>query len=239
MKSEIIAVREITMEYDNMQITTYQELNKSSAPTRMFVNGTRCDMAGTMDGDNVVRCGECSVRVIEPSDITDPDTDVAIIRESGEADYMSLRCEECNQFIDTYVLVYKHQDPDLWHQIVWSSQVREKCSDGVTTDDRNLCKTAKKAAYRLGWEDAKVIEDTVNPHSDPPECMEPPTDSARWANITAPRLRAIAGYLDEGHGTYQTVFRDVSYDCLNEDVLPAYRRAYHDRATGNEPELSV
>lgn len=29
------------------------------------------------------------------------------------------------------------------------------------------------------------------------------TDSARWANVIAPKIRSIAGYRDAGHGTYQ------------------------------------
>jgi hypothetical protein len=54
-------------------------------------------------------------------------------------------------------------------------------------------------AYRMGHDeftdvDAESAEEIEFSHF---------TGSARWANIIAPKLRAMAGYDDRGHGTYQ------------------------------------
>jgi predicted lipid-binding transport protein (Tim44 family) len=57
-------------------------------------------------------------------------------------------------------------------------------------------------AYRMGHErfkDAEVPEDDTDLH----ESLSHFKEYAKWANTIAPKLRAMAGYADGGHGTYQ------------------------------------
>jgi len=64
-------------------------------------------------------------------------------------------------------------------------------------------------AYRMGhsrFEDAEVPEDD---DTDPHESLSYFKEYAKWTNSIAPRLRAMAGYADSGHGTYQQG-RDVA-----------------------------
>ena len=65
----------------------------------------------------------------------------------------------------------------------------------------------------------------------PDEYYEIPTDSAKYSNIIAPQLRQLAGYEDEmGKGTYNTTHSDIGFHIYKEDVLPAFREAYHSEA---------
>lgn len=76
------------------------------------------------------------------------------------------------------------------------------------------------------------------------------TESATWANTVAPNLRAMAGYDDEGYGTYQTPVPIVlvsepddepavgqlveePWHFLDE-LHQAYQRGAFDAATGRE-----
>jgi hypothetical protein len=64
------------------------------------------------------------------------------------------------------------------------------------------------AAYRMGYqrfEDADSIEEEGG---DPLEALSHFKEMATYCNSIAPRLRALAGYVDSGPGTY-TVERDV------------------------------
>jgi len=55
-------------------------------------------------------------------------------------------------------------------------------------------------AYRMGHD---RFEDAEEPPEDEEVDLYPFKGSATWANHVAPRLRAMAGYADSGHGTYQ------------------------------------
>jgi len=74
---------------------------------------------------------------------------------------------------------------------------------------------AKERAYELGYDEFSRMD---NPEGDRLE-LEYFTDSARYANIIAPKLRAIAGYADSGHGCYQT----------NRDIVLVDERELDDR----------
>jgi hypothetical protein len=69
----------------------------------------------------------------------------------------------------------------------------------------------------------------------PDEHYEIPTDSAQYSNNIAPQLRQLAGYEDgTGKGTYNTLSTDIGYYIHKEDVLPAFREAYHSEAINRE-----
>jgi hypothetical protein len=50
------------------------------------------------------------------------------------------------------------------------------------------------------------------------------TESARWANIIAPDLRAMAGYADAGHGTYREgrQIAAIKPGCEEDEPAEAY-----------------
>lgn len=58
---------------------------------------------------------------------------------------------------------------------------------------------AKEEAYNMGYDEFSGIE------ADNPEDTDlaPFRDSARYCNHILPRLRAMSGFFDRGHGTYQ------------------------------------
>ena len=67
------------------------------------------------------------------------------------------------------------------------------------------------------------------------EHYEIPTDSAQYSNNIAPQLRQLAGYEDgTGKGTYNTLSTDIGYYIHKEDVLPAFREAYHSEAINRQ-----
>lgn len=71
-------------------------------------------------------------------------------------------------------------------------------------------------AYIMGYDrgpDGDELPDEVE--LDPHQSLEGFRDGARYANVTLPTLRAMAGFGDRGHGTYQE-FREVV-------VVPAAR----------------
>lgn len=77
------------------------------------------------------------------------------------------------------------------------------------------------------------------------------TETARWANNIAPSLRALSGYSDGGHGTYQIEGDVAVLDAADADDVPAdadvmrssevydrvvdaYREGAHDAVSGSE-----
>lgn len=76
------------------------------------------------------------------------------------------------------------------------------------------------------------------------------TESATWANTVAPRLRSMAGYDDEGYGTYQTPVPIVLVSEPDDDpatgqlleepwhfldeLVESYQSGAFDAATGKE-----
>ena len=75
-------------------------------------------------------------------------------------------------------------------------------------------------AYRMGHNEFTTM---APPDGDIDEefDLSPFKSSARWANHIAPDLRAMAGYADSGHGTYQE-HRQVAaiHDGCEEDEPP-------------------
>jgi hypothetical protein len=95
-----------------------------------------------------------------------------------------------------------------------------------------LKRSVKKAAERAA-EIGRDYAPTDVFESD--EHYEIPTYSAQYINNIAPQLRQLAGYEDgAGKGTYNTTPIDVGYEIHKEDVLPAFREAYHNEAVNRE-----
>jgi hypothetical protein len=63
----------------------------------------------------------------------------------------------------------------------------------------------EEEAHRMGYAEFKGHDTATDPEVDPYFI----TDSARWANVIQPQLRAMAGFDDSGVGTY-TISRDVA-----------------------------
>lgn len=63
-------------------------------------------------------------------------------------------------------------------------------------------------AYRMGYNRFEDAAETADEHGDELDSLEHYKEMATYINNVAPRLRALAGYVDSGHGTYQ-VERDV------------------------------
>lgn len=76
---------------------------------------------------------------------------------------------------------------------------------------------AKEEAYRMGHERTSGWDDETAP-DDAEHTLSHVKESARWANTIAPTLRCMAGYMDNGHGTY-TGSREVAaiHDGCEED----------------------
>lgn len=73
---------------------------------------------------------------------------------------------------------------------------------------------AKEQAYRLGYSEfdgAPSVDGSLGTFR----------QTARWANIIAPKLRAAAGYDDAGHGTYQEDRKVAVVAPGDEDDEPA------------------
>jgi hypothetical protein len=56
----------------------------------------------------------------------------------------------------------------------------------------------REVAYNMGHREFAELDTAEDTEIDPQYI----TDSARWANVIAPDLRAMAGYADSGPGTY-------------------------------------
>lgn len=106
-------------------------------------------------------------------------------------------------------------------------------------------------AYNMGFDRYEPAEGEV----DPAAALDGISDSAEWANIIAPKLRALAGYVDSGHGTYRVertvaVVRtgdgdDLPRDAVQVDpnhvfekVVDAYRTGVSDALEGREADDS-
>lgn len=230
------------MGYNNsMRVTTYETL-QGSEYGREYVSDSMTATDGTLAptgiagyylGDCNVVCHECAPEDTEPEDT---------IFGDNEADYPGMQCDECNRWLDTYLKVYKSQDPKLFYRL----EQRESLGFGVSSDlptIEEIANEAERQAYELGWNEARPI-DTAEPDIEAdtpqeaaeanPRLTEPPTDSAHYANVIAPKLRGIAGYHDSGHGTYTDSYLRESEAILNESIHPAYRRGYHDRRVDSE-----
>lgn len=88
---------------------------------------------------------------------------------------------------------------------------------GVVPEDEAI-----DEAYSMGYNrfedypfDPEEAED-----ADPLRALEHFKESAEWADTVAPRLRALAGYVDSGPGTYTVEREVVVVPSGNEDDLP-------------------
>lgn len=108
-------------------------------------------------------------------------------------------------------------------------------------------------AYDMGYREFDPVPEA---ESDEPVDLSAFTETARYANHVAPRLRAIAGHADSGAGTY-TVDRAVALVPVgNEDDEPAdavlldasqfygevhdeWRRGSHDALKGYDHDHNV
>lgn len=181
-------------------------------------------------------CHECAIEEFEDELRDDMG---GLIYGDSETDYPGMVCDECGTYLDTYLLVYQSQDPELYYRLRMTEELGGHPSDEVFSFEQIDTRVAEKA-YQMGWEKAAQIEGMygeggVFEDSNP----EVPTDSANWANNLAPKLRALSGYVDGGHGTYQQVPVDNAHHLHQEVTLHAFHQGYHDRAEGEEFEASL
>lgn len=191
------------------------------------INGKHCPtgLAGYIVGECTVVCHEC---IGEES--TDYDDPYPIFADS-ETDYPGHSCEDCDRSLDTYLLVNRSQDPELFWRL---EQAESLGLDGVPSIEA-IANSAKREAYELGWE-------TCGPygHGEFAEGGEfadqnpRPTEHGGYDTGILPQLRALAGFADRGHGTYQECYFRVAQDVLSEDILEGYQAGYIDCAEGRE-----
>lgn len=79
-------------------------------------------------------------------------------------------------------------------------------------------------AYRMGHSEFEGMDE---PNDDGDMDLSPFKSSARWANIIAPDLRAMAGYDDGGHGTYKLQRQVAAIHAGCEEDEPAEADLMH------------
>lgn len=89
-------------------------------------------------------------------------------------------------------------------------------NETVERDEREIFREARQMGFDQ-YEGSEIARQTDNLDELDPMLEIPPTDSARWANRTAPKLRSIAGYGDRGCGTVQ-VDREVDLERDGETI---------------------
>lgn len=210
-------------------VTTHDELGNEHQGSRMRLNGKSVPygFAGYVPQDaGYALCHECADGDEIASD------EGGLIYGNSEADYPGMICEECDEYLDTYLLVYQSNNPKLYFRLRMSEELGEY-DDCLTIEEIAEC--AKEEAYELGWNEGEAVEGTYGEGGEFEDSYpEFPTDSARWANVIAPKLRSIAGYEDSGRGTFQEVPIDEAQWIYQEDVREAFERGYADRLEGEE-----
>lgn len=219
--------------------TSHEALGNEHAGSvsRLHGKSVPMDFAGYVPQDaGFAVCYECALEHYEDELKED---EGGLIHGDSEADYPGFICDRCETYLDTTLLVYKSQNPKLYFRLRMTEELGGYPYDEAFTFEE-ISQRVREEAYQMGWNKAAQIEgqfgeDGEFEDSDP----RLPTDSANWANNIAPKLRALSGYEDEGHGTYQKVPIDLAHEIFNEDALPAFRRGYYDRAEGKEFEASL
>jgi len=216
------------MKPDNIRVTTHERLGNKTGGIVNNLDGSYYPygVVGTVVDGHTAVCSDCASE--------EELSDGPLIHTNDEWDYPGAICEECGSRLDTYLLVYRNMHPELWHKLVWSQQLG--ILEDPLTDDEKLAKRAEIDAYEKGYAEGSTIEDEITQFEaeNNPEATNYPTDMAHYANNIAPELRALSGYVDDGgHGTYQTVVRDVSHWTFNEGVSIAFHSGYHDRIMNN------
>jgi len=179
-------------------------------------------LAGIVVNDCDIICGNCA------TDEKLADNDNGAIFGNSEWDYPAPVCEDCQKPLNVDLLVYKSCDPELHFRL----RMTEELGGFADTDCLTIEEIGEKAAERA----AEIGRDYAPTDMfAPDEHYEIPTDSAQYVNIIAPQLRQLAGYEDRaGKGTHNTTPTDIGYHIHKEDVLPAFRDAYHSEAINRE-----
>ncbi|WP_226041190.1 hypothetical protein [Natrinema sp. DC36] len=207
---------------DNDTLDRETAVSKSQTPNGHAPYG----VAGMFVDDAHIVCAGCV------SDEEWHNEDNSVMFGDAESDYPGTLCADCEKPLDTHILVYKSQDPKLFFRLRMSEELGEY-NECLTIEQ--IAEKAKEKAYEMGYAEASPIEGEYGEGGEFADSKpEVPTDSARWANILAPKLRSIAGYEDSGYGTYQELPIDVVHDIYNEDVSTAFREGYYDCAEGKE-----
>ena len=181
-----------------------------------------CGLAGIMVNDCDIICGNCA------TDEELADYDNGSIFANSEWDYPAPLCEDCQKPLNVDLFVHKSHDPELHFRL----RMTEELGDFADTDCFTVEEIGEKAAERAA-EIGRDYAPTDMFESD--EHYEIPTDSAQYSNNIAPQLRQLAGYEDgTGKGTYNTLSTDIGYYIHKEDVLPAFREAYHSEAINRQ-----
>ena len=211
---------------ENIQVTNAEVLAKSEkyieTPDKTFnntVNGkySPYGITGYIVDECSIVCSDC----IKESERNPKNA----IHTNTESDYPGFICEGCNKTLDTYILVYRDNDPKLYYRLIQSENLGSY--DKVLTIEQ-IAKECEQRAYEEGY--------SYGPNHMPKEVdsiqeVRLPTDSANWANNILPSLRALAGYEDPtGKGTYTKVPNDDAYHIFNEGIMEKFREGYYDKA---------
>jgi hypothetical protein len=165
-----------------------------------------------VDGCVAVICGNCATDEELANNYNDT------IFGSDEWDYPAPVCEECQKPLNVNLIVHKSYDPELHFRL----RMTEELGGFADIDCFTIEEIGAKAAERAA-EIGRDYAPTDMFESD--EDYEIPTDSSQYINDIAPQLQQLAGY-----APYDTTPTDIGYHIHKEDVLPAFREAYHTEA---------
>ena len=170
-------------------------------------------LAGIVVNDCVaVICGNCA------TDEELADNDDGSIFANSEWDYPAPACEDCQKPLNVNLIVHKSHDPELHFRLRMTEELGGFADRDCLTIEEIGAKAAERAA-----EIGRDYAPTDMFESD--EDYEIPTDSSQYINDIAPQLQQLAGY-----APYDTTPTDIGYEIHKEDVLPAFREAYHTEA---------
>jgi len=170
-------------------------------------------LAGIVVNDCVaVICGNCA------TDEELADNDDGSIFANSEWDYPAPACEDCQKPLNVNLIVHKSHDPELHFRLRMTEELGGFADRDCLTIEEIGAKAAERAA-EIGRDYAPTDMFESDEH------YEIPTDSAKYVNDIAPQLQQLAG-----HAPYDTTPTDIGYEIHKEDVLPAFREAYHTEA---------
>jgi hypothetical protein len=177
---------------------------------------TTYGLAGTVMNNCDIICGNCA------TDEELADNYNGTIFANSEWDYPAPVCEDCQKPLNVSLLVHKSHNPELRFRL----RMTEELGGFADTDCLTIEEIGAKAAERAA-EIGRDYAPTDVFESD--EHFEIPTDSAQYVNDIAPQLQQLAGY-----APYDSTPTDIGYEIHKEDVLPAFREAYHSEAINRE-----
>lgn len=207
----------IVTSHDSLGNDYVRSLNKTPVTGNYVPYG----LAGVVAGSEVFCC-ECA----SDDELRDDEGDESTIFGDAEFNYPGAICDNCGERLDTYVLVSRSQDPELWYRV---KMMEEQRHDSLPTIEQ-IAKEAEREAYNFGWEQSGSMVENRYENTDELPMNCPPTDSAKYANMVLPNLRAIAGYVDSAEkGTFTECPNDDAHAIFNEGVMEKYRAGYIDR----------